>query len=201
MKKYTVYVTVVLMFVILSGAAAAKTIAEKSKSERTDVFTETTSTEAAPAGFSDVVISADIKTHRDGFYSGESKHSAHGKELYPFLFNIDGQAVLWKVEGKKHELPSYDADGKTSKDPEAGEGIKYLLSKKIRLRAGQHTLFFGLPEDDYAREIVIQVKEGQALTLEFKPVYKYKTQPARIPTFMRGVSSYDMLVNGTPAAS
>ncbi|MDA8423145.1 MAG: hypothetical protein M0Z89_07400, partial [Nitrospiraceae bacterium] len=164
--------------------------------EKTDVFTEVAGNEAAPAGYADVLIAANIKTHLEGYYRGESKTSAHGKESYPFLFNIDGQAVLWKAEGKKHDLPSYDANGKTSRDPEAGEGIKYTLNKKIRLRAGSHTLFFGLPEDDYYREVVITVKEGEAQMLEFRPEYRYKTRPTRIPTYMQGVSKFDVLVNG-----
>ena len=61
-------------------------------------------------------------------------------------------------------------------------------------------LFFGLPEDDYYREVVINVKEGEAQTLEFKPVYQYKTLPTRIPTYMKGVSHFDILVNGNPVA-
>lgn len=200
MKRYIAYITVVLMLAVLSGCgAAARTIAARSTSDKYDVFTEVSSNEAAPAGYADVLITANIKTHLEGFYKGESKASSHGKEAYPFLFNIDGQAVLWKAEGKKHELPSY-IDGKTSHDPDAGEGIKYTLNKKIRLRAGSHKLFFGLPEDDYYREVVINVKEGEALTLAFNPVYKYKTLPTRIPTYMKGVSDYDMLVNGNPVA-
>ena len=200
MKRYTAYVSVVLLLTILSGCgAAARTIAARSASERTDVFMEVAGSGAAPSGYVDVIITANIKTHLEGFYKGESKASAHGKEAYPFLFNIDGQAVLWKAEGKKHELPSY-INGKTSHDPEAGEGIKYVLNKKLRLRAGSHKLFFGLPEDDYYREVVINVKEGEAQVLEFKPEYRYKTLPTRIPTCMKGISRYDILANGNPVA-
>jgi hypothetical protein len=188
------------MITVLSGCgAAARTIAARSTNERSDVFTEVAGNEAAPSGYADMLITASIKTHLEGFYVGESRTSMHGKEEYPFLINIDGQAVLWKVEGRKHELPEY-VDGGTSKDPEAGEGIKYVLNKKIRLRPGSHKLFFGLPEDDYYREIVINIKEGEALMLEFKPEYIYKTLPTRIPTYLKGVSHYDTLVNRNAAA-
>ena len=200
MKRYTVYVSIVLLIGALSGCgAAARTIAASSISERSDVFTEVAGNEAAPSGYTDVLITASIKTHLEGYYPAESKTSAHGKETYPFLLNIDGQAVLWKAEGKKHELPEY-VGGKTSKDPEAGEGIKYVLNKKIRLRPGSHKVFFGLPADDYHREAVINVKEGEAQTLEFKPEYKYKTLPTRIPTYMKGDSYYAILANGNPVA-
>ena len=198
MKRYIACVVVVLMLALISGCgAAARTIAGKSASEKSDVFTEVAGNEAAPSGYADVLITANIKTHLEGYYPGESKSSAHGKEAYPFLINIDGQAILWKAEGKRHELPRY-VDGKTSRDPEAGEGINYVLNKKIRLRPGSHKLFFGLPEDDYFLEVVINVKESEAQTMEFKPVYKYTTLPTRVPTYMKGVSHYDILVNGNP---
>ena len=198
MKRYTVYVSVILLIVVLSGCgAAARTIAARSISERSDVFTEVAENEATPPGYSDVLITANIKTHIDGYYPGDSKASAHGKQGYPFLFNIDGQAALWKAEGKKHELPEY-VDGKTSKDPEAGEGIKYVLNKRIRLHPGSHKVFFGLPEEDYYREVVIKIQEGETLSLDFKPQYLYKTYPLRIPTYLKGVSHYDILISGKP---
>jgi hypothetical protein len=200
MKRYTVYVSVILLVAVLTGCGtAARTIAARSASERTDVFAEVSGSEAAPSGYADVLIMANIKTHLEGYYRGESKTSAHGKEAYPFLFNIDGQSVLWKADGKKHELPEY-VDGKTSHDPEAGQGMKYVMNKKIRLHAGSHKLFFGLPEDDYYREVVINVKEGETQMLDFKPVYRYKTRPTRIPTYMQGISHYDFVANGNPVA-
>jgi len=200
MKRITVYISVVLLVAVLTGCGvAARTIAARSASEKTDVFTEVAGSEVAPSGYADVLITANIKTHLEGFYKGEAKTSVHGKEAYPFVFNIDGQAVLWKAEGKKHELPEY-VDGKTSHDPEAGAGMKYVLNKKIRLRAGSHKMFFGLPEDDYYREVVINVKEGEAQMLDFKPEYRYKTRPTRIPTYMQGVSKFDILSNGNPVA-
>ncbi|MDP2156637.1 MAG: hypothetical protein Q8K68_02875, partial [Nitrospirota bacterium] len=82
----------------------------------------------------------------------ESKESLHGKVKYPFVVNIDGQAARWEVDGVKDVKPAYDADGKTSRDPEAGEGFRYVLEKKIRLRAGSHRVFFGLPEDNFSIE-------------------------------------------------
>lgn len=200
MKHYTAYVSIVLLLTMLSFCEAGeRTIAARSTSEQSDVFTEVAGYEAAPSGYGDVVITASIKTHLEGCYAGESRTSAHGKDAYPFLFNIDGQAALWKVEGKRHELPKY-IDGKTSRDPEAGDGMKYILNKKIRLRVGSHRLFFGLPEDDYSCEFVISVNEGETQMLEFKPEYKYKTLPTRIPTYMKGVSYYVILANGNPVA-
>ena len=196
--KYSRFILVALVLIVMTGCgAAAKTIAARSASERTDVFTEVAGTETIPAGYADVGITVAIKTHLEGYYKGESKETAHGKESYPFLFNIDGQAIVWKAAGQKHVLPKYEADGRTSHDPEAGEGMKYVLNKKIRLRAGQHKLFFGLPEDDYYLEADIVLPEGKASNLELKPKYWHKHIPTRIPTFLKGVSRYDLSLNGT----
>ena len=200
MKRSTVSLSVILLLTILSGCgAAAKTIAARSTSERSNVFVEVFENDSAPSGYADVLIRANIKTPVGGYSSGESKTSVNGKETYPFLINIDGQAALWRAEGKKHELPRY-VDGITSRDPEAGSGMKYVLAKKVRLAAGTHKVFFGLPDEPYYTEADIIVASGNAYVLEFQPKYWHKKLPTRIPTFVKGVNHYDILINGNPAA-
>lgn len=125
----------------------------------------------------------------------ESRESIHGKQGYPFLINIDGQVETWTAEGNKDNLPLYDKDGKTSHNPDAGEGIKYILEKKIRLRAGVHKVFFGLSADDYFKEVEITLEEGGSFILEFKPIYKYKTHPTRISTFLMGIKEYEVITD------
>jgi len=197
MKRYAPYVSAVLMIMTLSGCGAAeRTIAARSASERSDVFTEVAGNEATPSGYGDVLITANIKTHLEGYHRGESKASAHGKEVYPFLINIDGQAVLWKVAGKKHELP-LQVDGITSRDPEAGNGMKYVLKKKVRLAAGAHKVFFGLPEEPYFTVADITVTSGETYVLEFKPKYWHKELPTHIPTFFKGINKYDVVLKGS----
>ncbi|MEK6743952.1 MAG: hypothetical protein AABZ15_10090 [Nitrospirota bacterium] len=197
MKKYTAYVSVVLLFVVLSGCgASAKMTQTKSQSERTDVFTEVSDVGARPQGFADMIVKANIKTHAVGYYLGESGKSLHGKPGYPFVLNIDGHALVWKVDGQKDAKPAYDKDGKTSLDPEAGDGMKYVLEKKLRLRPGTHKVFFGLPQDEYHVEAEIALRDGEEAALEFKPVYRYKIQPTRIPTFLEGINKYEIYFNG-----
>ena len=201
MKRLLRYIVLAVLGIAIVGCSTAmQEVKAKSQSERTDVFSEVKDESTPPKGFVDLVIRGSIKTHLESYYILESKESLHGKQSYTFLINIDGQAALWNVEGVRDNKPAYDKNGKTSRDPEAGEGMKYLLEKKIRLRPGSHKLFFGLPEDDYYREVVINVKGGEAQTLEFKPEYRYKRLPTRIPTYMQGVSRYDILINGSPVA-
>jgi hypothetical protein len=169
----------------------------ESESQRVDVFKEVAEGGPIPPGYSDLIIKANIKTHLEGYYIGESKESIHGKPSYPFLINIDGQAVRWNAPGVLDNKPAYDRDGKTSRDPEAGHGMKYLLEKKVRLAAGPHKIIFGLPEDNYAIEAGITVQNGETTVIEYIPVYRYKSLPARIPTFLHGIARYDLNLNGS----
>ena len=92
-------VTVVLIFGLSGCVNTTKTIVSKSQSERTDVFKEVSASDVTPAAFADLLIKANIKTHIAGYFIAESNNQAHGKPTYPFLFNIDGQAVVWNAPG------------------------------------------------------------------------------------------------------
>jgi hypothetical protein len=166
-----------------------------SQSERTDVFVELKDGEPIPTGFADLMITANIKTPLAGYYVLESEESLHGKPGYPFLINIDGQAALWKIDGVKEDKPAYNQNGKTSRDPEAREGMKYALDKKVRFRAGSHRIFFGLPGENYYSTVDITLKDGESALIEYKPIYRYKTLPTRIPTFLKGIKRYEVFVN------
>ncbi|PKN69160.1 MAG: hypothetical protein CVU54_11670 [Deltaproteobacteria bacterium HGW-Deltaproteobacteria-12] len=196
-KVITGVFTGVMILALIGCGATAKTIKQKTQNERVGVFTEVKNADAPAQGFAVLNIKATIKTHLEGYYCLESKDSAHGKPGYPFLINIDGQAATWAVNGLKESVPLYDKDGKTSLDPEAGDGIKYILGKKIQLRPGTHKVFLVLPADDYFREVEITLKEGDSITLEFRPVYKFKTQPTRIPNFKKGIKEYEVYLNNT----
>ena len=185
----------VISIVLIGCGAAAKIIKQKAQNARTDVFTEMKNDDAPTQGFVTLAIKATIKTNLDGYYLLESNDSMSEKQGYPFVINIDGQVAAWKVDGQKEILPLYDKDGKTSHDPEAGEGRKYVLDKKIQLRAGTHKVFLGLPNEDYFKELEIMLQEGKTYTLEFKPIYKYKTQPTRIPAFKKGIKEYEVYLN------
>ncbi len=197
MKKLMQFVIAVATGVTIVGCGAtAKEIARMSHSERMGVFAEVPAGGPAPEGFVDMVIKASIKTPLEGYYAFESKKSAHGKPAYPFLINIDGQAVLWKVDGEKETIPLYDEKGKVSHEPDAGVGMKYIPEKKVRLIAGPHTIFFGLPEETYYTKIELTLKEDGPSVLEFKPRYRYKKIPTRIPAFLQGIGNYEALLNG-----
>jgi len=196
MKMFRSFTVLAVAAILLTGCSATvKEIQMKSQSEKANVFTETKENESIPRGFAELIIKANIKTHVEGYYILESKESQHGKQQYPFLVNIDGQAGRWEVDGIKDVKPAYTADGKTSRDPEAREGFKYVLEKKIRLLTGSHRVFFGLPEDNYSTEVEISLKEGEMNILEFRPIYRTKSIPTRIPTFLKGIDKYEVFLN------
>jgi hypothetical protein len=182
--------------ITLAGCVSAtQEIARRTKSTRSDVFVEVPAQSSIPPEFIDLMIKASIKIPLDRYYALGSTKPVQEKPGYPFLVNIDGQAVLWREEGQKESVPLYDK-GYTSRDPDAGDGVKYNLKKKIRLSPGLHKFFFGLPNEDFLSEFEVSLHRGESQVLEFKPLYRYKTYPVRIPTFLKGLDRYEAVLNG-----
>lgn len=196
MKRLAALFLMIMLAIVLTGCGTtAKEIRAKSNSDKTGVFSEVKGDEPIINGFAILTIKAHIKTHVEGYFILEPKETLHGKEKYPFVVNIGGQSARWEVAGIKDVKPAYDADGKTSRDPEAREGFKYNLEKKVLLTAGAHKVYFGLPEEKFAAEVEISLKEGETGILEFKPIYRTKKIPTRIPTFLKGINKYEVFLN------
>lgn len=201
--------SVVVLCVVIGGCVMSrKEIIERSRGERVGVFTEITGESVAPEGFSDLLIKTSVKTHVEGFHLFPET-SLHGKPAYSFVVNIDGQGILWEVEGEMETTPVLTKAGE--RDPEGGEGMRYTLEKKIRLLSGTHTLFFGLPAESYSESIKITVKSAQQHVFECRPVYKLEqeekieskpgvTKPGRrnIRSFVSGLKECEMLFDGIP---
>jgi len=178
---------------LLSCGTALKEISLRSQSEGTDVLKEAQEGESIPRGFVDLTITSSVKTHPEGFYLLESKKSLHGKPGYPFVINIDGQAVTWEVDGQKENAPTYDENGKRS--PEGGEGMRYNLQKKVLLRAGSHEIFFGLPGEKLFLQFELALRAGESYVLEFRPVYQRRAKYS--PHFVNGIKTCQVLLNGS----
>ena len=194
-KILSVVFMLVLTGMLVGCGATASKIGRLTQSQHLEVFSEISGSGEVPPGFVDLILRANIKTHVEGYYAFESKDSLHGKPGYPFLLNIDGQAVVWRVEGERETTPLYDERGKISNNPEAGDGVRYVLEKTIRLAVGTRVLFLGLPEENYYTKADVTLKPGETYVLEFKPRYRYKTLPTRIPTFLKGLDEYEIVLN------
>jgi hypothetical protein len=191
MQKLSIIVVLLLGATFLGCSEGKNIIQEKALSERNDVFTEIQTEDSPAKGFSDLSIRAQIKTHVEGHYLFEAKHSLHGKLKYPFMFNIDGQTVTWEADGKRENTPRSDNNGMSI--PDGGEGMRYVLERKIRLHAGPHRVFFALPNDNYYTEFQIVLEEGTRNILDFHPIYwGFRSTRGH---FLHDIRHYEVLIN------
>ena len=77
-----------------------------------------------------------------------------------------------------------------------GDGMRYALEKRIRLRAGKHRIFFGVPEENYAKTVTVNLQEGKSYTWEFQPIYPRHKQGH--PAFRLGFLGFNAVFNNTP---
>jgi hypothetical protein len=180
----------VLLAVALVGCATnAPLIKARSHSNRDGIFSEVTGQGTIPKGNTDLEIHASIKTRPEGYFLFEPRDSVQGKPGYPFVLNVDGQAIIWKVDGVEEITPRYLEDD--GRNPEGGTGIRYVLDRRIRLQPGTHRVFFGLPGEDCFREFDVTLKDGRWYVLRFTPVYKWRSF-VRSRHFIEGLSRLEM---------
>lgn len=188
-----------LMILVLTVAACAvkkEGIIARGQSTDAEVFREAKDGGLPPAESADLTIRASLKTYPKDHFLIDPKRPADIVSAYPFVLNIDGHGTVWRVDGKTDIVPAYDEKGR--RVPEGGEGIKYTIEKKVRVPAGSHTIYFGVPEERYAVEEVISLSGGTQNVLELKPVYKRSHRGATGWTrdFAHGLSEYDIYLNG-----
>ena len=190
MKK-AIFLVIILSGFILgctTGTAVRGQICTNSI-EQGNIFKELKDSKPIP-GWSVLIIRASIKTPGEGYFLFDPKRSFHGKSEYPFVFNIGGQGVTWMAKGNPDtQQRIVDAE----KNPEGGEGVKYLLEKRIKLKPGSYKICLGLTEEKFQKEIDINLLKGKANILEFKPVY----QRDRVSgdTFYKGIHDFKVSFN------
>lgn len=199
MRRMFAFLFAITVGTVLAGCTTtSQFLKEKSQTLRTDVFSEIGGKEAIPKGYAALEIKATIKTHTEGYYLLESKDSLHGKKGYPFVLNIDGQAVVWKDDGEEEIVPPYHEKG--GRDLEGGTGVRYRIHKKIRLAGGNHRIFFGLPGEGYYREFDVALEEGKTYSLALEPIYKRENvRHLQERRFINGIEEYKKtLQEGSP---
>jgi hypothetical protein len=70
------------------------------------------------------------------------------------------------------------------------------LEKRIRLRSGHCKVYLGLPEEEFEIEVNIPLADGSFNVLEFNPIYWRSGRSPR--AFWRGISRFDIFLNGKP---
>ena len=192
MKKIMHWALLLASVVLAANCGAAlEQIRTQSKTLCEGIFCEVNTPDGPPPGYADVVIKASLKTHLPREYRLESGSSPHGGPFYHFTVNVDGQAVTWKVPGQRENLPVV----KGQDSPDEGDGMKYTLEKKIRLRAGTHQIFLGVREKNTAKTVIVDLREGALSTLEFRPIYpRYKQGH---PAFRLGFLGFSVWLDNT----
>lgn len=178
---------------LLSGCAESSALIKaNSTSLRTDIFEEITSGGTAPQGYTELRITASLKTHKPGIYSSSD---IHGTPDYKLLVNVDGQALILRGN-----LQQEKTEPMKLVDPEAGEGIRYRFSKTLRMKTGAHKIVVALTDDGVAVERELVLNEGVVNSLSIEPVYSTKPGKRRpgsysLTSFMEGVRSISLTLN------
>jgi hypothetical protein len=194
MKRMIVSALVATVMVIVGCATDQELVKTASVSARGDVFQEVAEEGPIPRGYADLLIVASLKTHKP--YKYEKK--THGTADFKILINIDGQAV-WMEACLKEE----NIEPRGLRDSEAGEGMRYVFRKHLRLQAGMHKVIVAIPEDVVAVERVINLKEGSANDIILEPVYGLANARRRPATFtetsyLKGIKWFRIILNGKP---
>jgi hypothetical protein len=192
MKK--ICLLLMMSLVVVSGCAENSALIRKNSiSTRSDVFEEPAKGEIAPTGFTDLRITGSLKTHKPGAHSVAD---SHGTPDYNLLLNIDGQATV--VRGM---LQKENSEPMKLVDPEAGNGVRYRFSKRLRLKAGIHRIVVAIPHDGIAVEKEVILLEGNGNSLVLEPVY-CSTAVSRQPgahgatNFKEGIRGIRLTLNG-----
>jgi hypothetical protein len=143
-----------------------------------------------PEGYCELLIKASIKIPQEEFYLIKTRPPRYESLQYPFVFNINGQGVLWMVNRTFDEQRTYINN---KRNPEGGAGLICRLEKRVRLRSGSCKVYLGLPEEELETEVAISLANGSSNVLEFKPIYRWHGTYHR--TFWNGISHFDIFLN------
>ncbi len=165
-------------------------------SSRSDVFQELSDGGIPPRGYADVRVVSSFKLHGPSRYAFE--RSSHGTPDYQLLLNIDGQVVKLKGNLSEEKL-----EPRWTRDPEAGEGIRYGFTRDLRVKAGVHTVTVAQTDDGIVMQKKISFEEGTRNSLVLEPIYgasREKQQPGLYgcTSFYEGIKGFRMVLNGKP---
>ncbi|WP_298271115.1 hypothetical protein [Geobacter sp.] len=194
MKK--MHMLLIMAVMVMSGCADSSALIRTSRTSiRTDIFQELSNGGPVPAGYADLLVTSSLKTHMPGIYSVKD---IHGTPDYKLLLNIDGQAVQLRGSLREENI-----EPRGLRDPEAGEGIRYMFGKKLRLKAGMHRIVIASITDEIAIEREITLADGSVNSLVLEPLYgttSGKRRPAfyGVTSFSEGIKGFRVVLNGKP---
>jgi hypothetical protein len=197
MERIRLGVGLLITFAFFGCAHVTREQIMQRASEKASIFEEINQKESQISeGYSELLIKASIKIPQEETYLIKTRPPEYENLQYPFVFNINGQGVLWMVNRTFDEQRTYINN---KRNPEGGVGLICRLQKRIRLRSGSYKIYLGLPEEEFETEVAISLVDGSSNVLEFKPIYWRSGDNRRM--FWKGISSFDIFFNGKPYLS
>ncbi len=164
---------------------------EQKKGEQGTCFVETENKESVIAkDDSELLVTLALKIPKDDPFLLRTRTPRSSAREYPVVFNIDGQGAEWWAECRADKQP---ASINGARNPERGEGFKCTLIKRVRLRPGPHAIYVGLLEEQFEKEIRVDLTPGWCNQLHLKPVYRRHRTLG--PIFTRGIVDFDVWLN------
>jgi hypothetical protein len=197
MEKAKVFACAALLALgVIAGCAGTQDpVTLPSASNNQNVFQEVDTTAPPSQGYLDLYLSFSVKTHKRGAFAKTDKH---GTADYSLAVTIEGQKLLL------HGLVQQEnSEPQGMVDPEAGDGIRYRFSTKLRLKAGTHRIVVALPADGIVVTRELTLEEGRVNTLLLEPIYG-SVSGMRSPrdfnstSFRQGVKGIRLTLNGSP---
>jgi hypothetical protein len=193
MKTLSIAGSLFLLALASSCSTNQELIKKMSSSCRQDVIQPSGIGEKAPAGYVDLTVHASLKLHKSSAYAIAD---SHGSPDYRMLLNIDGQVIALTA----HTCIENN-EARYLNDPEAGDGIRYQFTKRVRIKAGTHKVAVVIPQDDIALEREVTLADGKDTTLTLEPVYGAapgKQGPGfyGAASFREGIRSIRFILNG-----
>ena len=197
MERTRYLVALLITLVFLGCAHGTRERIMQKASEEASSFEEINEKDSQlPEGYSELLIKASIKIPQKEFYLIKTRPPRYENLQYPFVFNINGQGVLWMVNRTFDKQRTYINN---KRNPEGGEGLICRLEKRIRLRSGSYKVYLGLPEEEFETAVAIFLPDSSSNVLEFKPIYRWHGIYHLM--FWNGISSFDIFFNGKPYLS
>ena len=187
---------VTTLFLFACGHVTREHIMQKASEEATSFEEISGEDKQLPEGYSELIIKARIKIPQKEFYLIKKRPPRNENSQYPFVFNINGQGVLWMVNCALDKQRTYINN---KRNPEGGDGLMCRLEKRIHLKFNSYKLYLGLPEEEFETEVPISLTDCSSNVLEFKPVYRRSGDNRRI--FWKGISNFNIFLNGKPYLS
>jgi hypothetical protein len=197
MERIKLGVALLIVLAFFGCAQVSQERIMQRASEKAFSFEEINEKESQiPEGYSELLIKASIKIPQEETYVFKTRPPGYENLQYPFVFNINGQGVLWSVNRTFDEQAMYI---RHKINPEGGVGLICRLEKRIRLKSGSYKVYMGLPEEEFETSVTISLADGSSNVLEFKPIYWWHRTRDR--TFRNGISHFDIFFNSKPYRS